>query len=372
MWVPVPPSAARRPGRGDRAGQHLRVADHRSPAPRTAGCWSARRARAASAAYAYRGRRPGRVEHRPVLGRPDDGLRVRRPARRDRALPRGPRRTVVDVDLDRIRQERLRQGTFDDNRARRRDLERCAEIEFALDPPTATSACGARSTGSRSCPTTSSGWRWTATRPTTSRSPASSSGCSAIGQPKVVIGVSGGLDSTHALIVAAKAMDRLDRPRSDILAFTLPGFATGETTKSLRHAAVQGAGRDASRRSTSGPPPSRCSTDMGHPFADGRGGLRRHLRERPGRPAHRLPVPDRQPARGNRARHRRPLRAGARLVHVRRRRPDVALHRQRRRAEDADPAPDPLGGRQRAARSARRRGQRAAHRDRRRRRSPPS
>jgi NAD+ synthase (glutamine-hydrolysing) len=53
----------------------------------------------------------------------------------------------------------------------------------------------------------------------------------AIGQPKVVIGVSGGLDSTHALIVAAKAMDRQGRPRSDILGFTLPGFATGERTK---------------------------------------------------------------------------------------------------------------------------------------------
>src|SRR6185312_1739544 len=53
----------------------------------------------------------------------------------------------------------------------------------------------------------------------------------AIGDPKIVIGVSGGLDSTHALIVAARAMDRLGRPRSDILAFTLPGFATGERTK---------------------------------------------------------------------------------------------------------------------------------------------
>ena len=54
----------------------------------------------------------------------------------------------------------------------------------------------------------------------------------AIGQPKIVIGVAGGLDSTHALIVAAKAMDRLDRPRSDILAFTMPGFATSDHTKS--------------------------------------------------------------------------------------------------------------------------------------------
>src|SRR6202000_2555225 len=49
--------------------------------------------------------------------------------------------------------------------------------------------------------------------------------------PKVVIAISGGLDSTHALIVAARAMDREERPRSDILAFTLPGFATGDRTK---------------------------------------------------------------------------------------------------------------------------------------------
>ena len=57
----------------------------------------------------------------------------------------------------------------------------------------------------------------------------------AIGQPKVVIGVSGGLDSTHALIVAARAMDREGRPRTDILAFTLPGFATGEPDEGQRH-----------------------------------------------------------------------------------------------------------------------------------------
>jgi NAD+ synthase (glutamine-hydrolysing) len=67
-------------------------------------------------------------------------------------------------------------------------------------------------------------------RPTTSRSPGWSSGCGA-GLSQGVLGLSGGLDSTHALIVAARAMDREQRPRSDILAFTLPGFATGERTK---------------------------------------------------------------------------------------------------------------------------------------------
>jgi NAD+ synthase (glutamine-hydrolysing) len=50
------------------------------------------------------------------------------------------------------------------------------------------------------------------------------------GIPNLVIGVSGGLDSTHALIVAAKTMDLLKRPRSNVKAYTLPGFATSKKT----------------------------------------------------------------------------------------------------------------------------------------------
>ena len=54
--------------------------------------------------------------------------------------------------------------------------------------------------------------------------------------------MSGGLDSTHALIVAAKAMDRLRRPRTDILGFTLPGFATGARTKGNAHRLAEALG----------------------------------------------------------------------------------------------------------------------------------
>ena len=156
-------------------------------------------------------------------------------------------------------------------------------VEFELDAADRRHrAAPQASTASRSCPTTSSGWRWTATRPTTSRSPGSMQRLQAIGQPKAVIGVSGGLDSTHALIVAAKAMDRLGRPRSDVLAFTMPGFATGDTTKSLRDPARGGARRDlrgdrhqaGGRAAAQGPRP---------PGRRRRGGVRRHLRERPGR-----------------------------------------------------------------------------------------
>ncbi|WP_026460526.1 NAD(+) synthase [Schaalia suimastitidis] len=90
----------------------------------------------------------------------------------------------------------------------------------------------------------------------------------AIGNPKVVIGVSGGLDSTHALIVAAQAMDRLGRPRTDILGYTMPGFATSDHTKSKawelgRRLGISFAEIDIR------PAAKQMLADMGHPYADG-------------------------------------------------------------------------------------------------------
>ena len=84
----------------------------------------------------------------------------------------------------------------------------------------------------------------------------------------LVIGVSGGLDSTHALIVAAKACDRLGLPRSTILGYTMPGFATGETTKSNAWAlmkALDVSGEEIDIR----PAARRMLADMDHPFAKG-------------------------------------------------------------------------------------------------------
>src|SRR6185295_3853237 len=53
----------------------------------------------------------------------------------------------------------------------------------------------------------------------------------ASGVKKLVIGVSGGLNSTQALLVCARVMDELKLPRRDILAFTMPGFATSTRTR---------------------------------------------------------------------------------------------------------------------------------------------
>ena len=48
---------------------------------------------------------------------------------------------------------------------------------------------------------------------------------------KIVIGISGGLDSTLALLTMVRAMDSLGRPRSDIVAVTMPCFGTTARTK---------------------------------------------------------------------------------------------------------------------------------------------
>jgi NAD+ synthase (glutamine-hydrolysing) len=84
----------------------------------------------------------------------------------------------------------------------------------------------------------------------------------------LVIGVSGGLDSTHALIVAAKMCDFLKLPRSTILGFTMPGFATGETTKSNAWALMKALGIIGEEVDIR-PAAMQMLKDIGHPFAKG-------------------------------------------------------------------------------------------------------
>jgi NAD+ synthase (glutamine-hydrolysing) len=84
----------------------------------------------------------------------------------------------------------------------------------------------------------------------------------------MVIGVSGGLDSTHALIVAAKACDRLALPRTTILGFTMPGFATSEGTKSNAWKLMRALGVTAEEIDIR-PAARQMLADMGHPFAEG-------------------------------------------------------------------------------------------------------
>jgi NAD+ synthase (glutamine-hydrolysing) len=90
----------------------------------------------------------------------------------------------------------------------------------------------------------------------------------ATGIDKIVIGVSGGLDSTHALIVAARAMDRLGLPRRNVLAYTMPGFATGERTLRNSHRLMETLGVSATELDIR-PSATQMLRDLGHPAADG-------------------------------------------------------------------------------------------------------
>ncbi|HEX4903069.1 MAG TPA: NAD(+) synthase [Acidimicrobiales bacterium] len=84
----------------------------------------------------------------------------------------------------------------------------------------------------------------------------------------VVIGVSGGLDSTHALVVAARAFDRMGIDRSKILGYTMPGFATSDTTKTNAWALMRALGITAEEIDIR-PAARQMLADMRHPFADG-------------------------------------------------------------------------------------------------------
>src|SRR5687767_6145493 len=85
---------------------------------------------------------------------------------------------------------------------------------------------------------------------------------------RIVIGVSGGLDSTHALIVAAKTFDALGLPRRNILGFTMPGFATSEGTKSNAWALMNALGVSAEEIDIK-PAAMQMLKDLGHPFSKG-------------------------------------------------------------------------------------------------------
>ena len=89
------------------------------------------------------------------------------------------------------------------------------------------------------------------------------------GIERIVIGVSGGLDSTQALLVAARTMDRLGLPHSNILAYTMPGFATSSGTHDNAWKLMQALGTTASELDIR-PSCTQMLKDLGHPFADGK------------------------------------------------------------------------------------------------------
>src|SRR4051812_27938110 len=147
-------------------------------------------------------------------------------------FPAGDQMAIADVDLDLLRQERIRQGTFDDNHRRHTVTIDCyRRIAFRFDPP--LDDVGFERTIERFpfVPANRERLAQDCYEAYNIQVAGLVQRLRATHIERVVIGVSGGLDSTHALIVAAKAIDLLSLPRTNVLAYTMPGFATSKETK---------------------------------------------------------------------------------------------------------------------------------------------
>ncbi len=181
-----------------------------------------------------------------------------------------PQLAVADVDLGRLLADRMRQNTFADSARRHAgEIGRFRTLEFSLplfngtlplqrkierfpyvpgDPATRDARC-------------EEVYRiqvqGLATR------------MRAAGTKKLVIGVSGGLDSTQALIVCARAMDELKLPRRNILAFTMPGFATSSRTRNQAWQLMRAVGAEAEEIDIR-PSCMQMLKDLRHPYAKGR------------------------------------------------------------------------------------------------------
>ena len=268
MWVPVPPSA-------QAALAGATVLANLSGSPITIGRADDRKllARSASsrclAAYVYAA--AGEGESTTDLSWDgqtmiyENGVLLAESER----FPKGERRSVADVDTGLLRAERLRMGSFDDNARHYRVAgDAFRTIEFTLNPPGGDIGLRRQIERFPFVPSDATRLQQDCYEAYSIQVAGLEQRLRALNFPKVVIGVSGGLDSTHALIVAARAMDREGRPRSDILAFTMPGFATGDRTKGNAIALSRALGvtfAEIDIRETA----QLMLTEMDHPFGRG-------------------------------------------------------------------------------------------------------
>ena len=140
---------------------------------------------------------------------------------------------VADIDVERLQLERMRTGTFNEAAiAQHMPERRFRRVSFKFDPPLGR-------VGFERCvdrfpfvPDDPGRLDEDCSEAFNIQVSGLARRLDATGTKRVCIGVSGGVDSTHALIVAARAFDLLGRPRSDILGFTMPGFATSDRTRS--------------------------------------------------------------------------------------------------------------------------------------------
>ncbi|WP_460696794.1 NAD(+) synthase [Nocardia thraciensis] len=180
-----------------------------------------------------------------------------------------PRLVTADVDLLRLAADRLRMTSFADNvHDHRERLARLRRIEIELPIPSGAVALRREIPRFPYVPANPAVRNERCAEVHRIQVEGLSTRLAATGSQRVVIGVSGGLDSTVALIVAAKTMDRLGLPRSNVLAYTMPGFATGSRTRRDAHRLMRALGVSAHEIDIR-PSATQMLRDLNHPAAEG-------------------------------------------------------------------------------------------------------
>ena len=175
---------------------------------------------------------------------------------------------IADIDLALLRQERLRMGSFDTNR-RRCTSHPFRTVTFRLDPPGGDLGFRRQVERFPFVPADRERLEQDCYEAYNIQVSGLTQRLRATGIKRVVIGVSGGLDSTQALIVCARAFDLLGLPRADIFAYTMPGFGTSDLTRRNAVALMRSLGATAEELDIR-PAATRMLADIRHPYADGK------------------------------------------------------------------------------------------------------
>jgi NAD+ synthase (glutamine-hydrolysing) len=182
----------------------------------------------------------------------------------------GSKLIIADLDLDRLAQDRMRRTTFGRNAFTHREaLLKFRRVETKLDPIGGRLLLDREFARFPYIPTDPSKRDQRCYEAYNIQVQGLSQRLKSSGIGKVVIGVSGGLDSTHTLIVAARTMDRLKLPRSHVLAYTMPGFATSDKTHGNAVRLMKALGVEANEIDIR-PSCVQMLKDIGHPCAEGK------------------------------------------------------------------------------------------------------
>ena len=181
-----------------------------------------------------------------------------------------PQLVLADIDLGRLSADRMRQNSFGEAALRHQaDVERFRTIEFSLPPPTGKLLLERRVDPLPYVPSDPKTRDARCEEVFRIQVNGLMTRMRATGGQKLVIGVSGGLDSTHALLVCARTMDELRLARKNILAYTLPGFATSSRTRNQAWQLMRAIGCTAEEIDIK-PSCMQMLKDIGHPYAKGK------------------------------------------------------------------------------------------------------